>query len=240
MDRYQIANYVGIFGFTIFSIFLILSASVSTLGELPPMAIAQQGKKDMTNATDYTAKGGKSNQSIESIMGSFMSPKSLMSSAIDQIRNSTAKNNTNVRTNSGITFVRDADTVLLSHQILPPKDFIHIYDSTPYKIMNGYLTAKLPCDANFQSGVEILIGQLTNLKPAKLGIVKELSKPGYMCMYYANLAPSGPLAKADNTTTITDITLFNPTGYRVILLSTSTVVVGVNQIMPLAESSKMQ
>ncbi len=240
MDRYQIANYVGIFGFTIFSIFLILSASVSTLGELPPMAIAQQGKKDMTNATDYTAKGGKSNQSIESIMGSFMSPKSLMSSAIDQIRNSTAKNNTNVRTNSGITFVRDSDTVLLSHQILPPKDFIHIYDSTPYKIMNGYLTAKLPCDANFQSGVEILIGQLTNLKPAKLGIVKELSKPGYMCMYYANLAPSGPLAKADNTTTITDITLFNPTGYRVILLSTSTVVVGVNQIMPLAESSKMQ
>ena len=240
MDRYQIANYVGIFGFTIFSIFLILSASVSTLGELPPMAIAQQGKKDMTNATDYTAKGGKSNQSIESIMGSFMSPKSLMSSAIDQIRNSTAKNNTNVRTNSGITFVRDSDTVLLSHQILPPKDFIHIYDSTPYKIMNGYLTAKLPCDANFQSGVEILIGQLTNLKPAKLGIVKELSKPGYMCMYYANLAPSGPLAKANNTTTITDITLFNPTGYRVILLSTSTVVVGVNQIMPLAESSKMQ
>ena len=240
MDRYQIANYVGIFGFTIFSIFLILSASVSTLGELPPMAIAQQGKKDMTNATDYTAKGGKSNQSIESIMGSFMSPKSLMSSAIDQIRNSTAKNNTNVRTNSGITFVRDSDTVLLSHQILPPKDFIHIYDSTPYKIMNGYLTAKLPCDATFQSGVEILIGQLTNLKPAKLGIVKELSKPGYMCMYYANLAPSEPLAKADNTTTITDITLFNPTGYRVILLSTSTVVVGVNQIMPLAESSKMQ
>jgi hypothetical protein len=173
-------------------------------------------------------------------MGSFMSPKSLMSSAIDQIRNSTAKNNANIRTNSGITFVRDSDTVLLSHQILPPKDFIHIYDSTPYKIMNGYLTAKLPCDANFQSGVEILIGQLTNLKPAKLGIVKELSKPGYMCMYYANLAPSGPLAKADNTTTITDITLFNPTGYRVILLSTSTVVVGVNQIMPLAESSKMQ
>ena len=240
MDRYQIANYVGIFGFTIFSIFLILSALVSTLGELPPMAIAQQGKKDMTNATRYTAKGGVSNQSIESIMGSFMSPKSLMSSAIDQIRNSTAKNNTNVRANSGITFVRDSDTVLLSHQILPPKDFIHIYDSTPYKIINGYLTAKLPCDTNFQSAVEILVGQLTNLKPAKLGIVKELSKPGYMCMYYANLAPSGPLAKADNTTTITDITLFNPTGYRVILLSTSTVVVGVNQIMPVAESSKLQ
>jgi len=240
MARYQKANYMGIIGFTIFSIFLILSASVSPLGEVPPLAIAQQGKGDVTNATHYIAKGEASNQSIESLMGSFMSPKSLMSSAIDQIRNSTAKNNTNVRSNPGIMFVRDSNTVLLSHQILPPKDFIHIYDSTPYKIMGGYLTAKLPCDTNLQSAVEILIGQLTNLKPIKLGIVKELSKPGYMCMYYANLASSGPMAKADNLTAITDITLFNPTAYRVILLNTSTVVVGVNQIMPLPESSKMQ
>ncbi|HMH09493.1 MAG TPA: hypothetical protein VK553_02200, partial [Candidatus Nitrosopolaris rasttigaisensis] len=179
-----------------------MSKSVSPIDEFPPMAIAQQGVKDMTNATHFTAKGGVSNQTIESVMGSFMSPKALMASAIDQIRNSTAKNNTNVRTNSGIALVRDSDTVLLSHQILPPKDFIHIYDSTPYKIMNGYLTAKLPCDTNFQSSVEILVGQLTNLKPTKLGIVKELSKPGYMCMYYASLSPSGLLANANNSTAI--------------------------------------
>jgi hypothetical protein len=242
MSKYEVANYVGVFGFTIISILLllILSKSVSPIGEFPPMAIAQQGIKDMTNTTHFTAKAGVSNQTIESVMGSFMSPKSLMASAIDQIRNSTEKNNTNARTNSGIMFVRDSDTVLLSHQILPPKDFIHIYDTTPYKIMNGYLTAKLPCDTNFQSPVEILLGQLTSLKPAKLAIVKELSKPGYMCMYYANLSPSGLLAKADNSTTITDIALFNPTGYRVILLNTSTIVVGVNGIMPLTGSTKMQ
>lgn len=172
-------------------------------------------------------------------MGSFMSPKSLMASAIDQIRNSTAKNNTNVRPNSGIMFVMDSDTVLLSHQILAPKDFLHIYDSTPYKIMNGHLTAKLPCDVNSESPVEILVGKLTNLMPAKLGVVKELSKPGYMCLYYANLSPSGLLANANNST-ITDIALFNPTGYRIILLNTSTIVVGVNGIMPLTESNKMQ
>jgi hypothetical protein len=201
------------------------------------MAIAQQGTKDMTNATHFTAKGGVSNQTIESVMGAFMSPKSLMASAIDQIRNSTAKNNTNARTNSGIMFDRDSDTVLLSHQILPPKDFIHIYDSTPYKIMNGHLTAKLPCDSNFESPVEILVGELTNLKPAKLEIVKELSKPGYMCVYYTTLISSGLLAKS-GATTITDITLFNHTGYRVVLLNTSTLVVGINEIMPL--SNKMQ
>jgi len=240
MGRYQVANYVGVFSFTIISILLLLSKSVSPIDEFPPMAIAEQRVKDMTNATHFIAKGGVSNQTIESVMGSFMSPKALMASAIDQIRNSTAKNNTNARTNSGIAFVRDSDTVLLSHQILPPKDFIHIYDSTPYKIMNGYLTAKLPCDTKFQSSVEILVDQLTNLKPAKLGIVKELSKPGYMCMYYASISPSGLLAHANNSTTITDIALFNPTGYRVILLNTSTIVVGVNGIVPLTESSKIQ
>ena len=55
-----------------------------------------------------------------------------------------------------------------------------------------------------------------------------------------NLSPSGLLAKANNSTSITDIALFNPTGYTVILLNTSTIVVGVNGIMPLTESSKMQ
>jgi hypothetical protein len=238
MGRYQVANCVGVFGFTIISILLIVPRSLSPIDEFPPMAIAQQGIKDLTNATHITTKGGVSNQTIESVMGAFMSPKSLMASAIDQIRNSTAKNNTNARTTSGIMFVRDSDTVILSHQILPSKDFILIYDSTPYKIVNGGLTAKLPCDSNFQSPVELRIGQLTNLKPAKLGIVKELSRPGYMCMYYTNLLQSG--LRPDNSTTITDIALFNPTGYRVILLNTSTIVVGVNGIVPLTESSKMQ
>jgi hypothetical protein len=238
MGRYQVANYLRIFGliFSISSILTVLTILVYPKYELTPMAIAQQEKKDMTS-THITAKGGISNQSIESVMGSIMSPKSLMASAIDQIRNGTPKNNTIAHTNSGITIVRDSDTVLLSHQILPPKDFMHIYDSTPYKIMNGHLTAKLPCDKNFESPVKILVGELTNLKPAKLEILKELSKPGYMCMYYANLTSSGLLVKS-GTTTITDITLFNPTGYRVVLLNTSTVVVGVNEIMPL--SNKMQ
>ncbi|MRN69192.1 MAG: hypothetical protein FIO04_05765, partial [Nitrosopumilales archaeon] len=66
MGRYQVANYVGVFGFTFISILLILSKSVSPIGEFPPMAIAQQGIKDMTNATHFTAKGGVSNQTIES------------------------------------------------------------------------------------------------------------------------------------------------------------------------------
>jgi hypothetical protein len=231
MGRHQVAKYPEFFGFAIFSILSILTIlimSIYATNELPPIALAQQ-ESNMTT-THYLTKSEVSNQNVESVMGTFLSPKSLLASV--QIRNGNAKSNTTAYTSLGTNIVRDSDTVLLSHQILLPKDFIHIYDSTPYKIMNGHLTAKLPCDTNLESPVEILVGELTNLKPAKLEMLKEFSKPGYMCLYYANLTSSGFLAK-HGTTTITDITLFNPTGLRVVLLNTSTVVVGVNEIMPL-------
>jgi hypothetical protein len=234
MGRPQVAKYLKFFGFAIFSILsalTILIMSIYALNEHPPTAFAQQEEKNMTT-TQYLTKSEVSNQNVESVMGTFLSPKSLLASAIDQIRNGNAKSNTTAYTTLGTNIVRDSDTVLLSHQILLPKDFIHIYDSTPYRIMNGHLTAKLPCDTKLESPVEILVGELTNLKPAKLEMLKELSKPGYMCLYYANLTFPGFLAKP-GATTITDITLFNPTGLRVVLLNTSTVVVGVNEIVPL-------
>jgi hypothetical protein len=32
--------------------------------------------------------------------------------------------------------VRDSETILLFGQIIPPKDYIHVYDASPYKIVN--------------------------------------------------------------------------------------------------------
>jgi hypothetical protein len=229
MSRSPVARYIRIFAFTIFTISVILTISIYPANKSIPIAIAQQEKKDMSGI-DIQTKRILSNQSIESVMATLISPKTLMAPAINQIPN--AKNNTIAQTTSGITFIRDSDTVLLSHLILPPKDLVHIYDSRPYKIMNGHLTAKLPCDSSFESPVAILVGEMTNLMPAKLEVVKELSKSGYMCVYYANLS-YGPLAR-----TITDINLFNPTSFRVVLLNTSTVIIGINQILPLSNGMR--
>lgn len=226
MSRSPVATCIRIFAFTIFIVSVILTLSVYPAGK--SIAIAQQEKKDMSGIHIPT-KRTHSNQSIESIMATLISPKKLMAPTINQIRN--AKNNTIPQTASGITLIRDSNTVMLSHLILPPKDLVHIYDSRPYKIMNGYLIAKLPCDSSFESPVKILVGEMTNLIPAKLETVKELSKSGYMCIYYANLS-YGPLA-----TKITDIDLFNPTSFRVVLLNTSTVIIGISKILPL--SNKM-
>lgn len=224
-----VAMYIRIFAFTVFTVSVILTISIHPAGKSIPIATAQQEKKD-TSGIHIQTKRILSNQSIESVMATLISPKMLMAPAINQI--GSAKNNTIPQTTSGIRLIKDSETVLLSHLILPPKDLLNIYDSRPYKIINGHLTAKLPCDSSSESQVEILVGEMTNLMPVKLTIVKELSRSGYMCVYNANLS-YGPLAA-----TITDIDLFNPTSFRVVLLNTSTIIIGINQILPL--SNKMR
>jgi hypothetical protein len=232
MSTSPVAKYIPIFAFTIFTISVILTLSIYPAGKSITIVIAQQENKGNSDIHIQT-KGILSNQSIESVMATIINPKTLTAPSTNPIRD--AKNNPTAQI-SGITLVRDSDTVLLSHLNLPPKDSVHIYDSTPYKTMNGHLTAKLPCDSSFESPVEILVGEMTNLKPAKLEIVKELSKSGYMCVYYANL--SSYESDESGATTVTDINLFNPTGFRVVLLNTSTVIIGINEIMPL--SNKMR
>jgi hypothetical protein len=192
-----------------------------------------------------------------------LSPQALLASTIDQIRNSTSRNdNSNNETSAArnaTIFVRNPGILLLSHQIIPPKDFIPVYDAMPYKIMNGQVSAKLPCDSNSKPSLQILAGQLSELKVAQLKLITAVSQPGFMCMYYANLTSTNndtvvttnatsKMFKVNNVVksggvgglregnlTITYVELFNPTDYRVVLPSTASLSISVNQIMPLEE-----
>ena len=38
--------------------------------------------------------------------------------------------------------VRDSQIILLEGMTLPPKDYIHLYDTTPYLIKLGHIAAK--------------------------------------------------------------------------------------------------
>ncbi|PWU78806.1 MAG: hypothetical protein DLM72_20655 [Candidatus Nitrosopolaris wilkensis] len=194
------------------------------------------------------------------ILKSFLNPKNLLGTATDQIRNSTVRNDnsSNNKTSAAgnaIIFVRNPGILVLSHQIIPPHDFIPVYDAMPYEIMNGQVYAKLPCDPNSKPSLQILAGQLSRLNPAQLKLITALSQPGYICMYDANLTSTnndtvvttnatGKLPKVDNIVTsggvgpgvrggnltITYIELFNPTDYRVVLPSTASLSISVNQI----------
>ncbi len=125
------------------------------------------------------------------------------------------------------TVTRDSQTILLEGTSLPEGDFIHLYDSTPYEIMNGHIAAKLPCNDANSTDVNVLTGQAPNLKPAELEFVGPLSTPGELCLYHVDVA-------SDETTPITDIAIQNNSTDSIDFPATSTIVIGVNEIAPLA------
>src|SRR5215469_11060717 len=61
-----------------------------------------------------------------------------------------------------LTTTRDSVTVLLEGKTLPGKGFIHLYDSTPYMILNGHVAHHIPCNTNSQPDVDVLIGPAPN------------------------------------------------------------------------------
>jgi hypothetical protein len=131
--------------------------------------------------------------------------------------------------------VRDSETILLSGQVIPAGDYIHVYDASPYKIMNGHIATKIPCDQSFQPMVNILVGQAPKLQSIQLHLVEELSTAGKLCIYHADLDPS---SRVTHTTpgveigTVTDIAIQNPTQEAIEFPATTSLVIGVNEIEP--------
>ncbi len=122
------------------------------------------------------------------------------------------------------TTVRDSVTVLLQDNIIPAGDFIHLYDSTPYHIMNGHIALKLPCEDDSTSPIQVLIGSAPNMTTATLENVPPLSTPGEQCLYHMDLMPSG------NVTALTDIALKNTAEENIEFPPTSSVVIGINEV----------
>ena len=126
--------------------------------------------------------------------------------------------------NETTSVVRDSVTELLDGQIIPGGDFIHLYDTTPYHILNGHVALKAPCEDDSTTPIQILIGSAPNMTVAELENIAPLSTPGEQCLYHADLIPGG------NVTIITDVALKNPTEEDIEFPPTSTVVIGINEI----------
>jgi len=238
---------------------------------------------DIAGSSSLNNTGQAASQSAESLVRSIMDPASLITTVMNDtgghktnssatgtghLGGSTNASNTVTNLSNGSngsalasgnklqkTIVRNIDTLLLAHQIIPPNDFIPLYDTSPYQILNGHVAAKLPCDTNYTPSLQILVGHLPDLKPVQLRLVKEFSTRGNICLYHVDLGSTtimSPLTtatqnnnsratgggglqanKTTKTTTInTDLVLSNPTSDMVVLPNTSTVLIGVNEIMP--------
>ena len=149
-----------------------------------------------------------------------------MNMSNDQSMGTMTSSNTMSGNQSAI--VRDSQTILLEGKTIPAKGYIHLYDSTPFLIMSGHVAAKLPCNSASNATVQVLLGQAPNFKPADLELIKELSTPGKLCLYHVDIPPNA-------TTVVTDIAISNPGSSTITFPATSTVVIGVNEIMPGAE-----
>jgi hypothetical protein len=201
-----------------------------------------------TVGAGISAKSSVPNQTppnITATINSVMSPKALLSSAIDQIRNSTSKgfSNNNEPAVRSTTVFLNPGVMQLANQNIPSKDFILIYYGDRNSITNGNIYAKLPCDNNSKTVLQILVDNKSNpLLP-----INGLSRPGSTCMYKIDVsnnlrAPLDANSRMNSTglqallnstknQTInlnrTVIELFNPTMHPVVLPSTSSVAISL-------------
>ncbi|NAL76850.1 hypothetical protein [Nitrososphaera sp. AFS] len=222
-------SYSIYFACTCFIILSILLGAIQT-----NVAFSKALQPEMTAV--FSNHFAKNNKSVETVMNEILDPSVFLSAAKGQNHNITNDNMTFNENSSVFPSFRNSATVLLSHQTLPPRDFITIYDSAPHTIAKGYLTAKLPCDSNFRSLALILVGETTSLKPASMIPIKQLSKPGYLCMYNTYLSSSEFVNEHGRAVAI-DVVLFNPTFHRIVLLNTSTIILSIIEKLP-SEANK--
>jgi hypothetical protein len=126
--------------------------------------------------------------------------------------------------------VRDSVAELLEGTSIPGGGFIHLYDTTPYMIMNGHVAVNVPCEDNSTASVQVLLGQAPNFTAAELENLPELSTPGEMCLYHVDIEPHEEV--------ITDVAIANPGEEALEFPPGSTAVIGVNEIMPGAEEGE--
>jgi hypothetical protein len=83
---------------------------------------------------------------------------------------------------------------------------------------------------------QVARGQAPQMIVAELEMVPDLSRPSVTCMYHAYLQSAhGDQEGETEGTVIADIAIMNPTATEVQFPAASTVVIGVNEIMPLVD-----
>jgi hypothetical protein len=214
-----------------------------------PQALVPSSNLDQTMSTNISQSSPAN--TAESMIESLLNPKILLASAIDQIRNSTSNGNNNLENKnytSGLFAYHK--TLLLGRQIIPPKDYILLFDA-PSEISNGQISAKLPCDVNYTSPLKLFVvrtnsGLKIETRLVDLQVINSLSRAGYTCVYNAPLPNSTSIphkavnysvknnrssidSGLDPEKTINNVGLLNPTSYQQVLTPTSSIALGFDK-----------
>lgn len=131
-------------------------------------------------------------------------------------------NSTNVGNN---LVVSDSQTLLLEDTSLPEESYLHLYDSSPYKIMNSHIAAKIPCNDDYTTPIMFLFGPDIQVPIDGLALSPLLSQAGELCMYEGDII-------GNESTNITDIAIYNNSTDDIIFPPTSTVNIRISEISP--------
>lgn len=135
---------------------------------------------------------------------------------------STNKNVTEGNNNGKFT-VNDSETILLAGKTLPSGSYLYLYDSTPYKISNAHILAKIPCNEEYSTPIVFLFGPDREIPISGLDLISELSEAGELCSYEGSVVTNG-------TNNITDIAIFNNSPDDIGFPDSSSLVIKVNEI----------
>ena len=218
------------------------ATSIPSLQTLVPASNLKQDNGTNTSQS-------RSAMSAESVIGSFLSPKVLLASAIDQIRsNSSGGSNSK---NHTLGFFANYKTQFLAWQIIPPRDFILLFNIPSAGISNGQISAKLPCNVNYTSPLKLFIvetnsGLKIQTRLIDLQVIAGLSRPAYTCAYIATVPNTTNImihrvinnsiqstnnsinSGLDPDQMINSVGLLNPTNYQQVLPPTSSISLGFN------------
>lgn len=194
-------------------------------GSLYDISLINSGSHNdlIVNGTDYYSQysdQGISNGSVGLYYGrvsdinflNFKSENQLNSSPITALSN-TSKSYYNVS---------DSQTIVLAGKSLPVDSYIPIYDSSPYQISSGHIAAKLPCNDDSSTNVNVLGGMGASLQPIDLEFVSNLSSPGDLCLYHGDISSTAG--------SITDIAIQNNSTDDIEFPDTSGIVVHLDKI----------
>ena len=227
---------LAMLAFAVVAVGVLAFVSGAPLASLTP-ALAQEATNATTTDTTTTTANATSPETEATPEGGGTETTPTMTEEREHTSNETATERT---TTEGTTTIRDSVFALLADHTIPASGFIHLYDTTPYSIKNGHVAAKIPCDDESAPLLNVLIGVAPQFTPAPLELVANLSTPGELCLYHVDLPAREPEQQANTTTTtaantttaamITDIAIQNPGDEDITLPSTSTVVIGINEI----------
>lgn len=129
---------------------------------------------------------------------------------------------------AGKTTVTRDSVLVVGPKTIGKGEFLHVYDAAPYHIMKGHVAMHVPCDDKNNTSLEVFIGITPNLSKTTPELIKPLSTHGKQCLYHVDL-----MSHQDSKNPfITDVTIKNTGNDDVKLTDTSTIFVGVDEIMP--------